>query len=428
MKKEFSVGEVVSKDYEVLEHIGQGGFSDVYKAFNRRLNRIVAIKVYHGFDESVVRELDILKELRHPNLPQVYDFVITEKEQVLVMEYIEGLDLLFFVKREGILLPNVAIKILYELCDVVEYLHQRQPQIIHGDIKPNNIILRPTGEICLIDYNLSQAYNNFMWPIGRTNGYSPPEFYYPKDWEALQDVRDKKITTAAMPVDEEDIFQSCWLSSDGKIKTTQLLTVQSDIYSIGATLYYCLTGTHPWPYRRINVSRVNKTLGKIILRCLQHVPKDRFSSTKLLLTELQSQKSYEYDVAVSFAGENRNYVREVVRHLKLKGLRVFYDESEQENLWGKNLYQYLDVIYQKRAKYCIVFISEYYKRKLWTKHEIQSVFARTFIEDRDYMLPVLFDDTELPGMRITTGYLDGRVLSPENIAEAFLKKLIYESK
>ena len=95
---------------------------------------------------------------------------------------------------------------------------------------------------------------------------------------------------------------------------------------------------------------------------------------------------------------------------------------------GKNLYQHLDVVYQKCAKYCIVFISEHYKRKLWTKHEIQSIFARAFIEEQEYFLPVIFDDTQLPGLRITTGYLDARILNPKRIVEAFIKKPINNNR
>lgn len=70
-----------------------------------------------------------------------------------------------------------------------------------------------------------------------------------------------------------------------------------------------------------------------------------------------------------------------------------------------------------------MFISEHYKRKLWTKHEIQSVFARAFVEEREYFLPVIFDDTQLPGLRITTGYLDARVLNPDKIVKSFISKL-----
>ena len=318
-------------------------------------------------------------------------------------------------------MPEIAVKIGLQLCDVVGYLHSHNPKIIHGDIKPNNIIVRTTGEICLIDYNLPQAYNDYMWPVGRTNGYSPPGFYYPDDWETMQ--REQVVTTVAMSLDSSDIFQTCSFLSGGKVKTRQLMTVQSDIYSIGATLYYCLSGRHLWPYERIDVTRMENHLGIIVRRCVERLPNERYSSTKHLSTVLSNRKTYEYDVALSFAGENREYVRQVARGLHSKGIKVFYDEEEQENLWGKNLYQHLDVVYQKRAKYCIVFISEHYKRKLWTKHEIQSVFARAFVEEREYFLPVIFDDTQLPGLRITTGYLDARVLNPDKIVKSFISKL-----
>ncbi|MDY8137033.1 toll/interleukin-1 receptor domain-containing protein [Aquimarina sp. 2201CG5-10] len=133
--------------------------------------------------------------------------------------------------------------------------------------------------------------------------------------------------------------------------------------------------------------------------------------------------SYEYDVALSFAGENRAYVEEVANSLKEKGIKVFYDLFEEANLWGKNLYDYLSEIYQNRAQYTVLFISDFYNKKLWTNHERVSMQARAFQESREYILPARFDDTEIPGILKTIGYISLKDRSPEELAELIEKKL-----
>lgn len=133
--------------------------------------------------------------------------------------------------------------------------------------------------------------------------------------------------------------------------------------------------------------------------------------------------SYEYDVALSFTGEDRQYVEEVALLLKGYGVRVFYDKFEEDKLWGKNLYDYLSDVYTKRAKYTIMFISKHYKEKLWTNHERESMQERAFQSSREYILPVRFDDTEIPGIRSTTGYLDINGKEPSYLVGVTLRKI-----
>ncbi len=133
--------------------------------------------------------------------------------------------------------------------------------------------------------------------------------------------------------------------------------------------------------------------------------------------------NYEYDVALSFAGENRAYVEEVANNLRLKGVRVFYDLFEEANLWGKNLYEYLSDIYQSKAQYTVLFISGFYNQKLWTNHERVSMQARAFQESREYILPARFDDTEIPGILKTVGYIDLKNKTPEELATLIEKKV-----
>jgi TIR domain len=134
-------------------------------------------------------------------------------------------------------------------------------------------------------------------------------------------------------------------------------------------------------------------------------------------------RNRDYDVCLSFAGEDRKYVNQVAALLDARGIRVFYDKYDQVSLWGKNLYEHLDYIYREAAQYCIVFVSKNYAKKIWTNHERQSAQARAIEENREYVLPAIFDDTKIAGMRGTVGYIDLRKLSPKSFVDIILKKL-----
>lgn len=132
---------------------------------------------------------------------------------------------------------------------------------------------------------------------------------------------------------------------------------------------------------------------------------------------------FKYDIALSFAGEDRDYVERVANIIKERGVKVFYDKFEKVDLWGKDLAIHFDYVYRKSARYCIPFISRHYKEKIWTRHEIRTAISRAITENREYILPARFDDTELDGIRPTIGMLDLRLLSPEGLAQIILEKL-----
>ncbi|MEX2515939.1 MAG: TIR domain-containing protein [Gammaproteobacteria bacterium] len=134
------------------------------------------------------------------------------------------------------------------------------------------------------------------------------------------------------------------------------------------------------------------------------------------------QPTYDYDVTLSFAGDDRQYVERVAAALNELGVRVFYDRYEEVDMWGKNLYEHLDEVYRQRARFCVIFISTHYANKLWTNHERRSAQARAFEEKAEYILPVRFDNTEVPGMLPTTGYVDGNNRSPEDLALLLARK------
>ena len=134
-------------------------------------------------------------------------------------------------------------------------------------------------------------------------------------------------------------------------------------------------------------------------------------------------RTFEFEIALSFAGEDREYVRQVATLLEQLGISVFYDEFEEEKLWGKNLYDYLSDIYQNKARFTIMFISANYARKLWTNHERQAMQARAFQEHHEYILPARFDETPVAGLLSTVGYISLERRTPQEFVDVIQRKL-----
>ncbi|HEX7308630.1 toll/interleukin-1 receptor domain-containing protein [Lentzea sp.] len=132
----------------------------------------------------------------------------------------------------------------------------------------------------------------------------------------------------------------------------------------------------------------------------------------------------KYDVCLSFAGEDRDYVGEVARHLAELGVSRFYDTDEQAALWGEELTEYLDKVYREDSSFCVMFVSADYVRKIWTIHERRSALARGLTDPhRPYVLPARFDDTPVPGVRPSLGFIDLRNRTPRELAVLIAEKV-----
>ncbi|OXL85835.1 hypothetical protein BCV73_24225 [Paenibacillus sp. SSG-1] len=135
-----------------------------------------------------------------------------------------------------------------------------------------------------------------------------------------------------------------------------------------------------------------------------------------------NSQSHKYDVALSYAGEDRSYVEIIAKELKDKGIRVFYDEFEEVFLWGKDLPVYLDQLFSDSANYCVMFISEVYTKKAWCNLERNSAMHRQY-RNGEYILPICLDHTTIPGITDRYGYLEAKDYSPVQLAEMITKKL-----
>lgn len=130
-----------------------------------------------------------------------------------------------------------------------------------------------------------------------------------------------------------------------------------------------------------------------------------------------------YHVALSFAGEQRDYVRAVAEELRTKNVTVFFDEFEQVALWGKDGAEHFHQIFSRDASYVVMFLSKEYVAKSWTTHERRSAISRQLDERREYILPVRFDDCEVPGLPSTTQYLVADRHTPVELAQMVVAKI-----
>lgn len=130
-----------------------------------------------------------------------------------------------------------------------------------------------------------------------------------------------------------------------------------------------------------------------------------------------------FQVALSFAGEQRSYVREVANALSAKHIAVFYDEFEANSLWGKDGAEYFHQVYSLDAQYVVMFTSKEYIEKAWTRQERRSAISRQMKDEAEYILPVRFDDTEVPGLPDTLQYLEAKSFTPAELAIEIARKI-----
>lgn len=246
--------DVLNETYEIIEEIGSGGGGVVYHAIHKRLQTDVVVKRIK--DEMIGkvqsrREADVLKKLKHPYLPRVYDFLETDEGIYTVMDYIKGKNLDVALKEHGKFSQAEVRKWAVQLGEALDYLHRQNPVIIHSDIKPANIMLTPEGDVCLIDFNISLAMGNTEeTAVGISVGFSPPEQY--RDPElyarithnyAIQGLNELSYEKTELLSSSHQGKRECnseYMSYFGKGISTK-----SDIYSLGMCLFTLLTGDYP---------------------------------------------------------------------------------------------------------------------------------------------------------------------------------------
>lgn len=226
---------IIAGIYELNHQIGAGGGGIVYLGRHIRLNKQIVLKAdkrkLSVGEQKLRHEVDLLKGLSHTYIPQVYDFVQVKDTVYTVMDFVEGESLDKLLKREQAIPQKMVIKWACQMLEALSYLHSQKPHgILHGDIKPANIMLRTDGDICLIDFNIALALGEKgAVRVGYSKGYASPEQYIsdPVFYGWLTKRRNTPKTDS---------------ESGSSSQTKIYMDVRSDIYSLGATLYRLLTG------------------------------------------------------------------------------------------------------------------------------------------------------------------------------------------
>lgn len=174
-----TLNKELEETYVLLEEIGSGGGGTVFKAYHKRLQKEVVLKKIHNklaksSSINIRAEADILKNLKHEYLPQVLDFFELDGDVYTVMDFIPGQSFKGMLADGKKFTQSQILKWFDQLCQAVEQLHKQNPPIIHGDIKPDNIMLTPEDNICLIDFNVSGDMTDED-AAGYTPGYAAPE-------------------------------------------------------------------------------------------------------------------------------------------------------------------------------------------------------------------------------------------------------------
>lgn len=264
------LGMLIGDRYEILDKIGTGGMSDVYKAKDHKLNRFVAVKVLKqefsentNFVSKFRVEAQAAAGLMHPNIVNVYDVGEEDGIYYIVMELVEGITLKNYIEKKSRLSIKEAISIAIQVSMGIEAAHNNH--IIHRDIKPQNIIISKDGKVKVTDFGIAKAAtsNTITSNVMGSVHYTSPE-------QARGGFSDEK----------------------------------SDIYSLGCTMFEMLTGHVPFdgettvaiaikhiqeemPSPREYVSEIPLCVEKIIFKCTQKSPDRRYQSMSELIVDLK---------------------------------------------------------------------------------------------------------------------------------------------
>lgn len=281
-------GTFLQNRYEIIKRIGGGGMSEVYKAKCHKLNRYVAIKVLKeefGKDANFVKKFNIEAQaaagLLHPNIVNIYDVVNENNMHFIVMELIEGITLKDYIASKGMLDIKEAINIALQVAKGLECAHERN--IVHRDVKPQNIIISVDGTVKVADFGIAKATTEET-----INAFALGSVHYISPEQAKGAYTD----------------------------------IRSDIYSLGVSLYEMISGRVPFNGENavavalahveevvtppsIYNSKISPELETIVLKCMQKSPDRRYQNLKELIRELQNLLIQRNDTSAEVDSQTR---------------------------------------------------------------------------------------------------------------------------
>ncbi len=278
--------------YEIREHIATGGMASVYKTWDHRVERIVAIKVLRALDKNDLRAVERFRRearaaaaLTHPNAVTIFDFVEEWGQYFLVMEYINGPTLKQLIGQNRQLQPLQAIDIAAQVCDVLQVAHARG--FIHRDIKPQNIML--------------------TWSAGSTNGSIQGERALVKltDFGIVRVVEEGGLTNSGIVLGTAD-----YLSPEQARGET--LTASSDLYSLGVVMFEMLAGRPPFVGpTAVSIAMQHASTNPPALR--QFNPMVPVSVEQIVMRTLEKEPEYRFQSAAEMQQALRQCAKELIR-------------------------------------------------------------------------------------------------------------------
>lgn len=319
-------------DYENIHVLNRlGGTGDVFAAHKKGMDIDVVIKrTQVQYHDRIKQENEsiILKSLKHQYLPRIYDVLYGQDGCIYtVMDYIKGENLEQYVLKNGPVTPKECYRWACQLCEAVQYLHQEnseKPAIIHCDIKPGNVMITRSGDICLIDFNTSLIFRRDKKAVAVTDGYAAPEQYSPVQStpNAAMPPQREGIKDATVPMDatmpmETALQNEATVLMDEQWNPLQptekmpggqesslrgadaegeygAISMATDIYAIGATLYFAVTGRAPeksldkvTPLEQYK-PKISRSMQIIITRAMQKQQEKRFQQAAEMLRALKN--------------------------------------------------------------------------------------------------------------------------------------------
>lgn len=312
--------------YSRIYPLGEGGMGTLYCAHKDSLDVDVVIKrVKQKFkgrmDERA--EANILKTLKHKYLPRIYDVIESQSGYVYtIMDMIPGVNMQKYVETHGPANQKLAYRWACQLCEVTAYLHSQIPPILHCDIKPSNIMITPSGDICVIDFNTSLVFSKGVLAIGATPGYAAPEQYTrPEGTHLTPDSAETVPLAETMPLrgyGNAVAYRntaSSGSNANASVTAAQAtnaggygtISKRTDVYGIGATLYYAITGQQPGhslkSVRPITSYKLkfSRSFLLIISRAMKKRQEERFCDAQEMLRALQDIHAIDGRYKRSFA-------------------------------------------------------------------------------------------------------------------------------
>lgn len=407
--------DVLGQRYEIIEHVGSGGMADVYKAHDRILDRIVAVKILHAqlaSDEEFLRrfqqEAQGAARLSHPNIVSIYDVGEDKNRHYIIMEYIAGETLKTLIQREGPLSVDLSLRIAREIACALAHAHANH--LVHCDIKPHNILVTSDGRVKVADFGIARA-----------------------------------ITSTTMTYDG-NVVGSVHYFSPEQAKGTKI-TPKSDVYSLGIVLYEMLTGRLPF-HGETTVSVALKHLQEeplalrqidghippiveaIVLKALTKDPEERPDSFELIEDIVQAERMLGFGGTIAIPVPEQ----EMTRRLD----SVEADDYETEN--GEEAGEPLPIYKTKKFILGIIFVlfagfavgAFLSFGKFWSATEVevpdvvgrQMALATQLLEARKLRVNVaeIYDEKTPPGQVVSQSPEAGSSVKEERVVTIYVSR------